>query len=160
MQSPKTQAGTFPSGSQSRVRCSVFCSASWPRRFFVDDRGNHEHNANHLRLDHPTVQFRFGRTGQHPPETQFTANDRTRDVRVLNLDPRKLEEEITNNRHVVPLVAAISAGNRCCHRVFGLARDASAREGGQVRLFEVIIRRFLWQPDQMRADKLLGAPRS
>jgi hypothetical protein len=27
----------FPSGLQSRVRSSVFCSASWPRRFFVDD---------------------------------------------------------------------------------------------------------------------------
>jgi hypothetical protein len=25
------------SGSLSEVRCSVFCSASWRRRFFVDD---------------------------------------------------------------------------------------------------------------------------
>jgi len=37
IQAPKAQAGTFPSGSSSQVRCSVFCSASWPRRFFVDD---------------------------------------------------------------------------------------------------------------------------
>jgi len=72
-----------------------------------------------------------------------------------NVDLRKLEKAITNNRHVVPLVAAISAGNRCCHRVFGLARDA-AREGGQVRVFEVIIWRFLWHPDQMRADNCSG----
>ena len=31
---------------------------------FVDDRRSHEHNTNHLRLDHSTVRFRFDRTGQ------------------------------------------------------------------------------------------------
>src|ERR1700719_749215 len=70
MQSPKTLAGTFPSGSPSQVRCSVFYSVSWPRRFFVDDRGNHELNDNRLRFDHSTVRFRFDRTGQDPPATQ------------------------------------------------------------------------------------------
>ena len=33
-----TLAGAFPSGSPSRVRCSVFWSASWLWRFFVVDR--------------------------------------------------------------------------------------------------------------------------
>jgi hypothetical protein len=37
MQSPKTLAGTFPSGSLCRVRCSVFCLVSSRRRFFVDE---------------------------------------------------------------------------------------------------------------------------
>jgi hypothetical protein len=31
------RTGTSLSGSPSQVRCLVFCSASWPRRFFVDE---------------------------------------------------------------------------------------------------------------------------
>jgi hypothetical protein len=34
---PTTQAGTFPSCSLSRVRCSVFCSPSSLWQFFADD---------------------------------------------------------------------------------------------------------------------------
>ena len=32
--------------------------------------------------------------------------------------------ESSTDADLVPLVAAISAGKRCCHRVFELARDA------------------------------------
>jgi hypothetical protein len=32
---------------------------------------SHEHNTNHLRLGDFTVRFRFGRTGQDPPEKQL-----------------------------------------------------------------------------------------
>ena len=32
--------------------------------------------------------------------------------------------ESSTDAYVVPLVVAISAGNRCCHRVFGLTCDA------------------------------------
>jgi hypothetical protein len=48
----------------------VFCSASSPRRFFVDDRKNDEHYANRIRFDHSTVRFRFDRTGQDRSTTQ------------------------------------------------------------------------------------------
>jgi hypothetical protein len=48
----------------------VFLSPSSPWPFFVDDGRSHEHNANHIRLDHSTVRFRFDRTGQGPPATQ------------------------------------------------------------------------------------------
>src|SRR6266478_556561 len=70
IEAPKAQARTFPSGSPSQVRCSVFWSASWPRRSFVDDRRSHEHNSNHLRFGDFTVRFRFDRTGQDPPAAQ------------------------------------------------------------------------------------------
>src|SRR5437870_10323225 len=102
MQSPKTLAGIFPSGSPSQVRCSVFWSAFWPRRFFVDDRRSHELNTNHLRLGDFTVRFRFGRT-QDPPATQsrlrrsWSAEIRARTLRFFrNLGLRNFEEQITN----------------------------------------------------------------
>jgi hypothetical protein len=48
----------------------VFCSASSPQRFFVDDQKGHERYANRLRHDHSIVWFRFDRTGQDRPTTQ------------------------------------------------------------------------------------------
>src|SRR5882724_12010206 len=95
MQSPKILAGTFASGSPSQVRCSVFCSASSPRRFFVDDRRSHEHNASRIRFDHSTVWFRFGRTGQEPPETQLRLTIAREMSAFSNLDLRKLDKEMT-----------------------------------------------------------------
>ncbi len=60
---------TSPSAQGSGWNVSFWFAVSSP--FFVDDRGNHEHNDNRLRFDHSTVRFRFDRTGQDPPETQL-----------------------------------------------------------------------------------------
>jgi hypothetical protein len=56
-----------------RLESVDWCSARLPRRgdFLSMTRRSHEHNTNHLRLGDFTVRFRFGRTGQDPPETQL-----------------------------------------------------------------------------------------
>ena len=54
---PTTQAGAFPFGLPSRVRCSVFCSPSWLWQFFTGDRTRYERNPDNIPVDYLTVPF-------------------------------------------------------------------------------------------------------